>query len=322
MAGRHLKELFAAHRDGDELTFRRAANAIIEEEEAKRHTALARDLRNLLAGGGASFVIEAPLPDAPRDRDSGSPLMAVATPKLVGLDDLVLAPEVRVRLEVVLRETARWPALDQAGIPRRNRILLHGPPGNGKSSIAAALAAELNWPLASVRIDGLVSSLLGETASNLREVFEFSSANPTVTLLDEFDSLGKYRGDASDHGELRRVVNATLQMIDSYCGKSLLVAATNTPEVLDSALWRRFDEVIEIPTPTVLQATKLLARLLGPTAPDCASQVGEALGGLPFAAIEFVAFAARRKALLADRPSPSEQDLRDAVEDALRRPWA
>jgi len=323
MAGRHIKELIAAHRDRDDLAFRRAAAAIIEEEEAKKHTALARDLRRLLASGGdAATVAIAPAPEPPRDRDTNTALAEVCTPEVGGLDDLVLESQLREHLESLLEEVALWPAFDVAGVPRRNRVLLYGPPGNGKSTIAAALAAELGLPLVVARIDSLISSYLGETASNLRSLFDFASNTAAVVLLDEFDSLGKLRDDPSDHGELRRVVNAALQIIDDYRGKSIVVAATNEPEILDAALWRRFDEVLEVPPPTTAASAKLLERLLqrgvGHALID---EMTQRLDGLPFAAVEYAAHGARRNAIIAGRQRISEDDLRRSVDRTAGRPW-
>ncbi len=122
----------------------------------------------------------------------------------------------------------------------------------------AGLKALRNLPLAIVRTDSVVSSFLGETAANLRKVFDFSAAHPMVVLLDEFDALGKERDDASEHGELRRVVNAVLQMLDAYQGRSLIIAATNHEGMLDSAIWRRFEEVLFLKPPTDAQLCRLL----------------------------------------------------------------
>ena len=136
--------------------------------------------------------------------------------------------------------------------------MLCGPPGCGKTLTAEVIAHELGRPLAIVRTDSVVSSFLGETAANLRKVFDFAAASPMVVLLDEFDALGKEREDATEHGELRRVVNAVLQMLDAYQGRSLIIAATNHEGLLDSAIWRRFEEILYLKPPTPAQICQLL----------------------------------------------------------------
>ncbi len=322
MAGRHIKELIAAYHDRDDLAFRRATQGIIDEEEAKQHTTLARDLRRLLAAGTRSVQLDASvLPDTPRDRDTNVPLVDVSMSDLGGLQDVVLAEPARATLQGVVDEVRRWDALDAAGIRRRTRLLLYGPPGCGKTSIASAMAAALRWPLASTRFDSLVYSYLGETASNLRSLFDFAAASPCVLLLDEFDSLGKLRDDPSDHGELRRVVNAVLQLIDKHTGPSIVIAATNHPKILDTAMWRRFDEVVEVPLPTDEQIALLLRRQLPRTFEYDIDSLVHRLSGLPFAAVAHTANSARRLAALDDRRNITAQDLDTAVATTVARRW-
>lgn len=322
MAGRHLKELIAAYHDRDDLAFRRATQAIIEEEEAKRHTVLARDLRRLLASGGRSVAVDAsPAPEPPRDRDTNVPLADVTPPSAISLVDMVLPESVGDRLDMLVEEVAHWPALDAAGVPRRNRILLYGPPGCGKTTVAAALSGELGLPLLTMRIDSVISSYLGETAANLRHLFDYAARVPSVVLLDEFDSLGKLRDDPTDHGELRRIVNATLQLIDTYRGPSLLIAATNSPEILDAAIWRRFDEVIELPLPTREEIERLLRRLLRQEHGPALGRAVDSLVGLPHAAVEYAVNGAKRRAVIAGRPHPSAEDFEVAVGETAARPW-
>lgn len=322
MAGRHLKDLVAAYQRSDDLAFRRATQAIIEEEEAKKHTVLAGELRRMLAAGSRDGAFApTPLPDPPQARDTGLSLVDVRRPGDLSLDDLVFADALRRSIARLADEVGSWVLLDAAGVPRRNRLLLHGPPGCGKSSIAAALATELGLPLAIARIDGLISSYLGETATNLRLLFDFAERTPCVLLLDEFDSLGKTRTDSGDHGELRRVVNAVLQLIENFRGPSFIVAATNSPDMLDSALWRRFDEVLQVPVPTLRELTKML-RLRLPSLPaaegiDAAAQQ---LLGLPNAAVDCAVDDARRAAVM-ERRVLTPADLDSGVAYALSRPW-
>lgn len=323
MAGRHIKQLIAAYRDRDDLAFRRAAQAIIEEEEAKRHTVLAQDLRRLLASGGSLQMpqFELPLPDPPKDRDSAMPLADLSLPDR-HLADLVLPDALTDSLAELAGEVARWPTLDSLAVPRRNRVLLYGPPGCGKTSIAEALAGDLGRLLVTVRVDSVISSYLGETASNLRRVMDFASGGAYVVLFDEFDSLAKDRDDPADHGELRRVVNAMLQLIDRYRGPSILIAATNHDQVLDDAMWRRFDEVLQVPLPSPLQIAHLLGRLLLGRAGglDLTSAAAE-LDGLPHAAAEATVHAALRNAVGDNRTKITPTDLGVAIAAVTSRRW-
>lgn len=323
MAGSQLKRLLRAYRDRDDLAFRRAALEIIEEEEAKHHVQLARDLRRLLVGAGTSAYGEpTTMAPPPMDRD-GEAQLALVTWSQRTLSTLTLPPSLEARVRELLREVAQWEALDREGVPRRQRLLLHGPPGCGKTSVASALARELGVPLATVRVDSIMSSYLGETGGNLRRVFDYAAHERVVLLFDEFDAVGKERDDPSDHGELRRVVNAVLQMMEGYVGPSLIVAATNHPGALDSAVWRRFDEVFEVPMPTVPQLQRVMARILTGHTNDTVDlrQTAERLKGLPHAAAEKVAFDTRRRALLDGRTIATASDIEQAVSDATKRRW-
>lgn len=321
MAGRHLKDLIAAYGEQDDLKFRRAAQAIIQEEESKRHTVLAKDLKKLLSGSTATLVTErSSLPEPPVDRESSLPLARISE-GLGYLSDLVLAPRVAAQLESVVHEVQHWPELDAAGVRRRNRVLLYGPPGCGKTTAVKALASELNRPLVTARVEGLMSSYLGESAANITNLFEFANAGHYVLFLDEFDSIGKSREDSTDHGELRRVVNSVLQLVDAYAGPSLIVAATNHPHVLDAAMWRRFNSVIELPLPTPDEARTLLERDLPPGSKEILDPAVQALSGLPHAAIEFFIDAIRRHEILSrDRQSTKDYSAQ-ALEETVSRPW-
>ena len=323
VTGKHIKQMITAYRDGDDLAFRRAAQAIIEEEEAKRHSALARELRQLLSlGSGHPVSVDLnPVPAPPTDRDHDLPLADVTAPRRY-LRDLVLNNSLYSSLESLVEETRRWHEIDQAGLPRRQRILLHGPPGCGKSSIAEGLAGELGRILVTVRVDAVMSSYLGETAANLRRIFEFAGTGPYVVLFDEFDALGKERSDPADHGELRRVVNAYLQLLDRYKGPSLLIAATNHAAVLDYALWRRFDDVFEVPMPTIELLTAILEANLNGRLPSRTLRVeAQRLADLPHAAAERAARDAQRSALLEGTPTVSARHLHQAVTQVLSRRW-
>lgn len=322
MAGRDLKGLFRAFRSGDELAFRRAATAIIEEEEAKQHVALARDLRKLLASGESVSSDVGVLPDPPLDRENEWPLAEVRRPSRY-FADLVTSKGTLDRLSGLVNEVPAWDRLADAAVPQRRRVLFYGPPGCGKSSAAEALAAELGVPLVVVRLDSLISSYLGQTAANLKRIMEYADAAPWVVLFDEFDALGRVRDDPTEHGEIKRVVNAFLQMLDAYRGPSVLVAATNHEGLLDPALWRRFDLVVEFPKPTVHQARSLLRKRLAafPSRGLDVEHAASRMKGLPHAAVEASAWGSMRRAIVAGRDRVEGEDLVQAVDEVVERPW-
>lgn len=258
--GKLLRQLVRAGVEGDQDAFRRASEAVIAEEREKQHHLLANDLEKVLygrPGPSASLSVVQFSKSVPSDKDRGADLVSIRQPTR-DLTDLIVSPAVRASIDQILLEHNREAALQTYGLEPARRILFYGPPGCGKTLTAEVLATELNLPVAMVRLDAVISSYLGETAANLRKVFDFLAAQPVVALFDEFDALAKERSDGGEHGELRRVVNAVLQMIDEYRGRSVLVAATNHEGLLDSAIWRRFDETVKFSHPDAAQIRQLL----------------------------------------------------------------
>ncbi|MEI6894671.1 MAG: ATP-binding protein [Colwellia sp.] len=250
-SGKLLRLLVQSGASGDPSAFRSATEQLIKEERAKQHNLLANDLERILYGERSSSnsptaLVHQILPEAPMDKESGVSLIDIKQANR-SVEELVLEKNTLEVIENVLEEYRREDLLRSYGMMPAEKILFFGPPGCGKTLTAEAMAYELDRPIAIVRLDSLVSSFLGETATNLRKVFDFIAKHKLVVLFDEFDALGKERDDGSEHGELRRVVNAVLQMMDSYEGKSIIVAATNHEQILDSAIWRRFDEIVEFP---------------------------------------------------------------------------
>ena len=247
-SGKLLRLLVQSGASGDPTAFRSATEQLIKEERQKQHNLLANDLERILYGDRStpSSTAHNILPEAPFDKESGAALIDIKQANR-SIDELILAQNTLEVIENVLEEYRREDILRSYGMMPAEKVLFFGPPGCGKTVSAEAIAYELNRPLAIVRLDSLVSSFLGETAANLRKIFEFIAKHRLVVLFDEFDALGKERDDGSEHGELRRVVNAVLQMMDSYNGKSIIIAATNHEQILDTAIWRRFDELVEFP---------------------------------------------------------------------------
>lgn len=258
-SGKILRQLIKTGSHGDVIAFKQVSEAVIREERQKQHHLLANDLEKILYSNSVrqGAVLHQFSERIPSDQERGLPLLFVKTPGR-NLDEVVLSKENRDGLEDILEQHHRGDVLKSYGLRPSDKILFCGPPGCGKTLTAEVLATELERPLATIRMDSVVSSYLGETAANLRKVFDFIDSSPMVALFDEFDALGKEREDSTDHGELKRVVNAVLQMLDGYQGKSLIIAATNHEQMLDSAIWRRFEEVFFFNLPTRDELLQLL----------------------------------------------------------------
>lgn len=238
-----IVKLVRAATKGDPVLVRRVVEAIAAEERANKHQVLATRLEEVLSNGSRG-------PDAskvPRSATDGKHVFEIVPER--DIDDLVLPPEVEQTVRELAEEQHRAELLRSHGIEPRHRVLLLGPPGNGKTSLAEALARELLYPLFVVRYEGVVASYLGETASRLGALFDFVRTRQCVLFFDEFDTLGKERGDIHETGEIKRVVSSLLLQIDRLPSHVVVVTATNHPELLDRAVWRRFQVRLSLPRP-------------------------------------------------------------------------
>jgi SpoVK/Ycf46/Vps4 family AAA+-type ATPase len=246
-----LKALLKSHIDGDDAHFFAVAMQVAAHEAKLGHGKIAHELRALIDEAKAH---KQPLKDEKRavpiaqPRGELSSLLSVSYPKL-RLTDMILDESVRDRLLRIIKEHRQIAKIRSFGLSPRKKLLLVGPPGTGKTMSAAVLAGELGLPLFVVRLDSLITKFMGETAAKLRLIFEAISQSRGVYLFDEFDSIGSQRGLSNDVGEIRRVLNSFLQLIEQDDSDSLLLAATNHPEILDYALFRRFDDVVEYGLP-------------------------------------------------------------------------
>ena len=313
-----LKKLFESYQRRDDRGFRAVADEIVQEERKKQHPVLASELQRILtnnvrpldAVSGTGSAFEA----VPTDKDRQTPLVIIRTPDRY-LNDLVLDSRTQGCLQRILAEVRGWDILEAHGLAPTRRVLFCGPSGCGKTSTAEAIAAELSLPMLYVRFDSVVSSLLGATAANLRRVFEYAARGQWVVFFDEFDAIGRSRDDATEHGEIKRVVNTFLQLLDGFVGRSLVIAATNFEQALDPAIWRRFDEVLRFDLPDTNGLATLIRRRCRRLLVT-ESQVEVLLGvleGCTFADAERVSFDARRRCALGGTHTLRDEDLRAVV---------
>lgn len=246
-----LKALLRSHAEGDEARFLAVALQVAATAARQGHGRLAQELRELVD----ELKARGPLPPRPtgptpiaQPRGELAGVLSVAYPK-TRLGDMVLDTAVHERLQRILREHRQQQRLRDHGLRPRHRVLLVGPPGSGKTMTAAALAGEMGLPLFTIVLEVLITKFMGETAAKLRLVFDAIRATRGVYLFDEFDAIGAQRTATNDVGEVRRILNSFLQLLEQDDSASVIVAATNHPDLLDHALFRRFDDVIRFDLP-------------------------------------------------------------------------
>lgn len=243
-----LISLVKAGTNGDRRGFRTATEAIIAEERAKRHDVLAERLSRAIQSNGTGNHSAAVAPTAELT-NRGKDFISEITPKR-RLGDLLLPSAARQGVDEFIEEQQRADLLRSHGLEPRHRILLVGPPGTGKTTLAEAVAEAIAVSLFVVRYESMIGSYLGETASRLKRVFDYARTTPCVLFFDEFDAIGKERGDIHETGEIKRVVSSLLMQIDELPSYTIVAAATNHPELLDRAAWRRFQVRLSLPLPT------------------------------------------------------------------------
>lgn len=315
--GETLRQLVASHQVRNDEAFRAAVLRLISEEQQRHHHALARELERLLAVESEvrpGLEVTQQFQELPRDRERQTLLLEVRSPQRY-LADVVLDDETRQSLLEAIEEYRRDDLLRAYGLRPKSRLLFYGPPGCGKTICAEVFATEIGLPLLYTRFDGLVSSYLGETAANLRRVFDYAARGHWVLFFDEFDAIGKSRDDTGEHGELKRVVNSFLQLLDTFHTTSYFIAATNHEGLLDSALWRRFDDVLYFGPPSQSQALQLVERRLAayPHPRVNLARFVTHLVGLSYADIEHVCTEAIKRSILDGKEALDSIALKQAL---------
>jgi len=270
---------------GDQAQLQKTVEALAADERAKNHGILADRLIAQLQQD--SNGRPRPLAPPPAPPLSG-PLVAEVTPGR-RVEDLILPAEVEQAVRDLVEEHHRADLLRSHNLEPRNRVLLAGPPGNGKTSLAEAIADALNAPFLVVRYEAVIGSYLGETAQRIGQVFEHARSRQCVLFFDEFDAIGKERGDLHETGEIKRVVSSLLLQIDALPSYVVVVTASNHPELLDRAVWRRFQIRLELPMPKQGQIEKWFQRFekrTGHALGLSPRSLAQNLKGLSFAEIE------------------------------------
>ncbi len=289
-----IVNLVRAGTEGDQGLFRSTVEAMAAEERAKHHHQLADRLEENLRAASAR-----PKPtEVVRSFDGGHGGLLFEIEPRRTLSSILLPHDVEQVVSELIEEQQRRDILRSYGLEPRHRVLLSGPPGNGKTSLAEAISHELMVPLFVVRYEAVIGSFLGETSSRLKRLFDFVRTHQCVLFFDEFDTLGKERGDTHETGEIKRVVSSLLLQIDALPSHVVVVTATNHAELLDRAVWRRFQLRLGLPAPTMEQKVAWFSNFQG--------RLGTSLGPTP-------------KALASRLKSASFSDLEEFCQDIHRR---
>ena len=260
--GSHVTALVRTHASGDEEAFYAVALQAAAREARQGHHHLAADIKKAVESSRESRRTQlAKVTRLPRSQNDVTDLIEVSYPQ-VSLRDLVIAPDLAAQVVQVIQEQRQRAVLAEHGFTPMHRLLLEGPPGTGKTMTASVISSELSLPMCTVRLDGLLSKFMGETASKLRTIFEIVASQRAVYLFDEFDALGGDRG-GNDVGEARRILNTFLMFLEDAGSDSIVIAATNHRSILDRALFRRFDAVLTYSLPDAQQAQSVIRKRLG-----------------------------------------------------------
>ena len=314
--GELMRKLLLNYGRDDE--FRTVVEQIIAEEERKNNKVLARSLRKAMDGFSSKTLPKElnrliPFPDEANE------FIQRFEPRFSPKDIQLSVENVRL-FSGLIDEFRKSEVIKRNGLPVRSKLLFCGPPGTGKTLCAEIFAGQLGLPFFHVKLDRLISSFLGETATNIRKTFEFARRQPSVLFFDEFDALARSREDGDDHSELRRVVNSLLIFIDQIQPSGFLIAATNLDRQLDPAIWRRFDEVIWFDHPDENMTAKYLINATKNVTLDFdIDEMVQYTLGYSYAELEKICNQAKKLAVLARQETISKKYFREAIRYADRR---
>ena len=307
-----LKALLRSHLEGDDEHFVAVAMQVAATKARRGHGKLAEEIRALISA--ARVQQNAKVLRMKHLNGDLSGILEVSHPK-TKLSEMILGDLLDRQIQRVILEQRHADRIEAHGLSPRRKLLLIGPPGTGKTMTASMLARELELPLMQVRLDGLITKYMGETAAKLRQIFDSTAKVWGIYFFDEFDAIGSQRGLDNDVGEIRRVLNSFLQMIEQDQSQSMVIAATNHPSLLDSALFRRFDDILRYELPNKRQIAKLLRnRLAGPAGIGIHwLELANLASGLSFAEIARAANEAIKDALIHNQDKVSESSIREML---------
>ncbi len=307
-----LISLVKAGAAGDRSMLASTVEAIVAEEKSRSHHVLADRLQRALQSVPVTNSAELKRTGA----GAGGRDFVIESEARVELGDLILPLPARRLSEQLVQEQLRADLLRTQGMQPRHRILLSGPPGNGKTSLAEAIAHAVSLPLLTVRYDALVGAYLGETNARMAKLFEYARATPCVLFFDEFDAVGKERGDVHETGEIKRVVSFLLMQLDQLPSYVIAMAATNHAELLDRAVWRRFQLRFDMPAPDAAGRAVLVSRFMDSwpeSAGLSAEAVAKRIGPVSFAEVVEFCQNVRRRHILAQGCESLKQALSDEL---------
>ena len=312
-------ELLKSHIDGDDKRFFAIAMQVASHEARQGHEKLAREVKELVDTAKLSrsaIIQKSSVISLVQPKGELANLLSVEYPKIT-LSDLTLSDNLKDSFKRIILEQCQQHKLRERGFAPRRKLLLYGPPGTGKTITASALASELSLPLFTIRLDGLITKYMGETASKLRQIFEAITLTRGVYLFDEFDAIGSNRNAGNDVGEIRRVLNSFLQFLEKENSDSLIIAATNFVTLLDKALFRRFDDVIEYRVPDKEQIKSIIRNRLHEfkLSNIIWTNVEQAANGLSHAEITRAADEAAKLSILSGSESILQKNIIAALEE-------
>ena len=319
-----LKALVRSYSEGDDAHFYAVALQMAAIEARRGHGKVAEDIRKLVESAKSRPVPSPKTVALHQPRGELGALLLASYPA-ARLNDIVADDLLRRQLERVVREQRNVSRIAAHGLFPRRKLLLVGPPGTGKTMTASALAGELSLPLFLIRLDVLITKFMGETAARLRQVFDAVGVTKGVYFFDEFDAIGSQRNSPNDTGEARRILNSFLQMLEHDQSNSLVLAATNHPEILDTALLRRFDDVLYYRMPNSEQVERLLRNRLASHLPKSTAwrSLARDAAGLSYAEIAKASDDAIKEAVIHGEGKVQSKEVIDMLNErrVMRGAW-